>query len=287
MKNCLTLLALCSLSLFAQTAKPVLTIGGEAITTEQYNAIIEALPQQFQTQARSNKRAFVEQLIQLKMLAAEADKQKLDQQDKVKNQLSFSRVSILANAMFHTMEENLKIDDAAIEKYYNDHKGEYEVVKAHHILVHTKGAPGAPPPSGRPELGDDEALARAQELRKRVVGGEDFLAVARTDSDDSSASQGGDLGEFGRGMMVPPFEQAAFGAKVGEISEPVRSPFGFHIIRVDSHITKPLAEVRQTIEGKLRPDLARQALETMRKTTKVEIDDAFFGPAPDAPGATK
>ena len=75
--------------------------------------------------------------------------------------------------MFQSIEDNAKVDDAAIEKYYNDHKAEYDVVKARHILVHVKGAPG-PAPNGKPELSDAEALDKAKAIRDRLVKGRRF-----------------------------------------------------------------------------------------------------------------
>jgi parvulin-like peptidyl-prolyl isomerase len=86
-------------------------------------------------------------------------------------------------------------------------------------------------------------------------------------------------------MMVPPFEQAAFSLKVGEISEPVKSPFGYHIIVVEEHKSKALADVKDDIEKSLRPEMARKALEDLRAKTTVNIDDGFFGPAPAPPPA--
>lgn len=265
----------------------VLTIGDEKITQAEFDAVIDAMPQQLQAQARgAGKRQFAEQYVQIKVLAAEAERQKLADQAKVKNQLAFSRVSVLASDMFQQISESTKVDEAAIQNYYDSHKTEFESVKAHHILVHVKGAPGPPPGGGKPELDDDTALAKAKALKSRIAAGETFEEVAAKESDDSSASKGGDLGDFGHGMMVPPFEQAAFLAKVGEVTDPVRSPFGYHLIRVDEHSTRSLAEVKGQIEAKLRPDAARQRVEAIAKAAKVTMDESYFGPAP-APAALK
>ena len=139
---------------------------------------------------------------------------------------------------------------------------------------------------GKPELTEDEALARAKDLRAKLLAGADFATLAKAESDDTgSGAQGGDLGEFKKGMMVPPFEEAAFAAKVGEVTEPVRTPFGYHLIKVESHVTKSLAEARSDIEKKVRPDIARASVENLRKGATVEMDEGFFGPPAPVPGA--
>jgi parvulin-like peptidyl-prolyl isomerase len=216
----------------------------------------------------------------VKVLSQEAEKRKIDQEPKVKEEVAFQRENLLAQAMFLNLQGSAKLDDAAVEKYYNDHKNDYEILKARHILIRVKGAPMQAIP-GKPELTDEEALAKATEIRKRLVGGADFATVAKAESDDSgSAAQGGDLGEFRKGMMVPPFEAAALAAKVNEITEPVKTPFGYHLIKVESHTTKPMAEVRPEIEKTIRPEMARSSVETLRKGAAVHMDDGFFGPAP-------
>jgi parvulin-like peptidyl-prolyl isomerase len=185
--------------------------------------------------------------------------------------------------MFENLQSTVKVDDAAVEKYFNEHKSEFEVVKARHILIRVKGAP-MQAIAGKPELTDEEALAKAQAIRKRILGGEDFATVAKAESDDAgSGAQGGDLGEFRKGMMVPPFETAAFAAKVGELTEPVKTPFGYHVIKVETHTTKSLADARPDIEKKLRPELASQSVAALRNSTTVQLDDSFFGPAAPSP----
>lgn len=272
----------------ADPNKVVLTIGSEKITEAQYDEIVNTIPQQYQAYARGpGKRAFAEQIVQVKLLSQEAEKKKLDQDPKVRDSIQFQRQNLLAQAMFQAMQQNVKVDDAAIEKYYNEHKQDYETLKARHILIRVKGAPMQPTP-GKPELSDEEALAKAKEIRAKLVAGGDFAALAKAESDDTgSGANGGDLGEFKKGMMVPPFEDAAFAAKVGEITEPVKTPFGYHLIQVQAHTAKSPAEAKSDIEKKLRPDIARTEIENLRKDASVQMDDAFFGPPQPAgvPGA--
>lgn len=300
-KFCAAILALSAIpALIAQTPAPaaagtpaalanpdkvVLTIGTTKITAAQYDELVNSLPAQYQTFARgAGKRQFAEQLVQLKLLSTEAEKRKIDQQPKLQRDLAFQRENILAGAMFQSLQDSVTVDDAAVKKYYDEHKTDYETVKAKHILIRVKGAP-MQAPADKPELTEEQALAKAQDIRKRLVAGEDFAKLAQAESDDSgSGAQGGDLGEFKKGMMVPPFEEAAFAAKVNEITQPVKSPFGYHVIKVEAHETKSLASAKGEIETKLRPDIARQQVDAIRKAATVQMDDTFFGP-PEAPGA--
>lgn len=267
----------------------VITIGDEKITAAQYDELVNSLPDQYQQFARgAGKRQFAENIVQLKLLSKEAEKRKLDQTPKVQGQLNFQRQNILAQVMFQDLQNTVKVDDAAVQKYYDDHKSEYEGLKARHILIRVAGAP-MPAAPGKKELTDEEALAKATAIKKQLDGGADFAELAKKESDDTqSGAQGGDLGSFKKGMMVPPFEQAAFALPVGKISDPVKTPFGYHIIRVDAKENKTLAEVRPEIEKKIRPEAARKEVDAMRESARVVLNDGYFGPAqPTPPGPAK
>lgn len=101
-------------------------------------------------------------------------------------------------------------------------------IGARHILISHADAQRAPDDITRTR---EEARARAAEVAERVQGGESWDALHAEYSDERGGPGGGDLGTFGRGRMVPAFERAAFGLEVGEISDPVESPFGFHVIQ--------------------------------------------------------
>jgi peptidyl-prolyl cis-trans isomerase C len=123
-------------------------------------------------------------------------------------------------------------DDA--KKYYDEHPDEFQIpeqVRASHILISTEPTDL----NGDPNQVKAQARAKAEALLKQVKEGADFAAVAKENSACPSSAQGGDLGKFGRDSMVKPFEEAAFGLKVGEISEVVETQFGYHIIKVTEH----------------------------------------------------
>jgi parvulin-like peptidyl-prolyl isomerase len=135
-------------------------------------------------------------------------------------------------------------------------------------------------------------LTKAQDLKKRIQGGEDFAKIAEKESDDAgSGSRGGELGTFRRGQTVPSFEQAAFSMKPGEISDPVKSQFGYHIIRVDSKETPSFESMKSEVEAKLAPEEAQKAVEAVMSKTTVALDPEYFPasltkkPQAPAPGA--
>ncbi len=262
----------------------VISIGEERITVAQFEALINSLPEQYRAMARGPaKRQFAEQLVAIKTLAQEARKRKLDQSESYRRQLAFQEENLLAGALFQNLTDSIQVDEAAARNYYEQHKGEYESVKARHVLVRFKGSP-VPLKQGREELTEEQALARVQELRKRLLAGEDFAAVAKAESDDAtSAGNGGDLGNFRRGQMVPAFDAAVFSLPLRQISEPVKTQFGFHLIRVEDRSAQSFEEVRGDVDKKVRPEAVKAELENLRRAAKITLDENFFGAAPPMP----
>ena len=260
----------------------VLTIGQRHLTAQEYEVLIKTLvPVDQQASALgAGRRIFAQRLVAMFVLADEAVKQNLDKRPDIAVQLLFQRENLLETAMFKQMVQAAVVPDADVQAYYDAHQTDFATVTARHILIRMKGSPMAALP-GKPELSDDEARAKAESIRKRIVAGEDFATLAKQESDDSAtAIKGGELGEFRHGQMVPPFEQAAFALKPGDISEPVRSPFGYHIIQVESHSVKSLADAKADILAQLKPSVARKEGQALLTQTPYTIDDAFFGPAP-------
>ncbi len=263
--------------------KVVLTVGDQKITAGEFNAFIADLPPQYQAMAQgSGKRLIADDLVKLKLMAATARSQNLENDPKVKRQLSLMQEQVLASALQEQLTKS--VDEAAERKYYDDHKADYETLTARHILIRTPGS-RVPLGEGKKELTDDQAKTKASDVRKRVAGGEDFAAVAKAESDDvGSGAEGGNLGTFGHGQMVKPFEDVAFALKDGEISQPVKTQFGYHVIQAQSRKAKGFEEARQEIQRKLVSEKLEKTVEDLKKTNKTEMDEAFFGPpAPPQP----
>ena len=257
----------------------VMTVGDLKITAAQFDRIIDALSPQYRPIARGRgRRQFAENLVRILALAQEGRARKLDQSEAFKAQANFAADNVLASMITEDINKNIKVEEADLQKYYADHKADYEQIRARHILIRAQGSP-APVKPGQKDLSDAEALAKAQEIRKRLEGGADFAAIANQESDDTSANNGGDLGFFHRGQMVPSFEEAAFALKPGEMSQPVKTQFGYHIIKVEATEVKPFDDLKSDIEGSLRPELVRKAVEQIQKKSPPVLDNEFFGPA--------
>ena len=253
----------------------VLTVGSEKITKSQFEQIIATIPPQ-QRAAMSTpagRKKLAENISDLLTLAHEARARKLDQTFKVQLQID----QALAQDLYQQLAETTPTDDAAMHAYYDQHKQEYDQVKAKHILVRFKGSQVPLKPNEK-DLTEEEALAKAKDLRAKIVAGADFNKLAEAESDDAgTAPHGGDLGAFGKGRMVAPFEQAAFAAEPGKITEPVKSPFGYHLILVESHTAKPFAEAKPEIEQKVKPEIAKKGLDDLKKKTTITFDETYFG----------
>jgi peptidyl-prolyl cis-trans isomerase C len=281
--------ALLSVSLWGQQAVPataavadpvVITVGSEKITQSMFEEIISTLPAQQQAQLKTPeaRRSLAEQIAELKVMAQEAKARKLDQSASVKARIALQSDQILANAVYQDLTAT-NPDDAALQAYYAAHKGDWDEVKARHILIRMQGS-RVPVREGHKDLTDEEALAKAKEVRAKIVAGAKFEEVAKTESDDvGSGENGGDLGTFGQGQMIPEFDDVVFKAPLGQITEPIKTAYGYHLILVEERKSKPFDDARAEIEQKIRPDLGQKAIEALKTKTTVVYDPAYFGNA--------
>jgi peptidyl-prolyl cis-trans isomerase C len=264
----------------AQADPIVIAAGDIAIRQSEFESALKTLPAEYQQYASGpGKRQFADDYLRMKMLAAEGTKAGLDKDPSVLRQLALMRENLIAQAQLEKIETGITVSDADLQKTYEAQKAQYEKVKARHILIAFKGSPAAQ--AGKPELTEEQAKAKADEIRAKIVAGGSFEELAQKESDDvGSGARGGDLGEFGRGQMVPEFEKAAFEAKVGDVTPVVRTQFGFHIIKVDEHGSTAFDEVRPTLERTEKQTRVQATLDQMKTNAKATFNDAYFGAAP-------
>lgn len=264
----------------------IIAAGNVAIRQSEFEGAMKSLPAEYQQflSTPAGKRQFADEYLRMKMLAADGLKAGLDKDPDVVRQLELMRENLVANAQIQRMEKGITLSDEELQKKYEAEKKNYEQVSARHILIAFKGSPAAQ--QGKPELTEEQARAKAEELRKAIIAGSaKFEDVAKKESDDTgSGANGGDLSSFNRGQMVPEFEKAAFEGKVGEITEPVRTQYGYHIIRVDKHDYTPFEQVRTLLERNERQAKMTAMLDAMKTTAKPTFDARYF-PAAEAPTA--
>jgi peptidyl-prolyl cis-trans isomerase D len=166
------------------------------------------------------------------------------------------------------VRQKLSVTPAEVETYYKDNLQQYqtpEQVRASHILLKTEGKDAA------------AVQKQAEEILKQVKSGADFAALAKKHSeDDGSKANGGDLDYFGRGRMVPEFENAAFSMQPGQVSDLVKTQYGFHIIKVVDKkpaTTRSLDEVRGEITEQLQFQKSQDAVQTQARSADEQIDD--------------
>jgi peptidyl-prolyl cis-trans isomerase C len=190
------------------------------------------------------------------LLTQAAEAKKISDTDEFKQQLEFTRKKLLMARLLDVEAKNASTE-AAMRKIYDDATKQMkpeEEVHARHILVET----------------EEEAKTLQEELQK----GADFAELAKSKSKDpGAAAEGGDLGFFSKDQMVPEFAEAAFKLEKGQTSDPVKSPFGWHIIRVDEKRVRPLPDYEQ-VKPQLESFVGRKAqsdyLAKLREGAKIE-----------------
>lgn len=249
-------LALSAVACGADSGDKVLArVGSDDITEAEVLEFIQPFGQQAVMLYASSegRKMILDDVISMRLYALDAEDSKLDQTPEVQSQLRGARRAILAQAAMRNAIRDLTVSDDEARKFYDDNPAMFknpERVHARHILV-----------SG------DEALAKVQDELK---AGKSFDVVAKEYSiDPGSAANGGDLGEFPRGMMVPEFEKAAFElVNPGDVSEPVKTQFGWHIIKLEEHIpesTIPFEQVKARVIQELRDQKTQATLQDRAK----------------------
>ena len=240
--------------------KVVATVNGHAIS-EADLALAEAeignelgnLPES------TRRRVLVEFMIENQLFAEAAEAEKLGSGADFDKRMAFWRQRALRDTYFEKTVKASIGEDAARAIYEDKVKqlNPEDEVQARHILV----------------ASEDEA----NKLIARIAAGEDFAQLAKENSGDAgSKTQGGMLGYFGKGQMVPQFEDAAFALQKGEVSKPVQSQFGWHVIKVEDRRQKPppsFDEVKDRLIGSMVQSKAQNIASELRGKAKIEYVD--------------
>ncbi len=242
----------------------VAKVGSVTITRDDVSRELKGLPEQIQRMFEGPEGAekFVDELVKKEMLYQEAKKKGFESNPDYQKKLEdFKKLTLISLLLEKEIEDKAKPSDKDVKDYYEKHKADLTAnnqIRASHILVKS----------------EDDAKKILDQLKK----GGDFAKIAKEKSiDTGSAKNGGDLGFFSRGQMVPEFEKAAFNLKEGEVSGPVKTQFGYHIIKVTGRKEGKVVEfdkVKDLLTQKVTAEKQKEAfdsyMEGLKKSYTVE-----------------
>lgn len=203
------------------------------------------------------RRVLLQYVLEAELMAEAAEKEKLNEAPTFADRVKYHERRALRDA-FYDSSIRAAVPEADAKKIFDEKIATVkpdQQVHARHILVETE--------------------AEAKDVIARLKKGEDFAKVAKEKSKDSNA-EGGDLGFFSRGQMLKPFEDAAFALEPGQISEPVHTQFGWHVIKVEEKRDAPLPtfdQVKEAIMAQLVQEKAQQIVTGLKDSAKIEIVD--------------
>lgn len=232
-------------------------VNGAPITDADVDAAIVAMgPRGENYNNPQGRKMVLDQLINKKLFLADAAKNLYEYDATFKAELARVKEDMLANFAIAKAVQDVKVTDDEAKAYYDENKASFvtgESVSASHILV--------------------DSEEKAKELLAKIKGGEiSFEDAARQNSSCPSSEQGGNLGEFTRGQMVPEFDEACFTMQVGEISEPVKTQFGYHLIKLNGKKESEaiaFEEIKEQIKNRLVSDKQQMAYQSKVNQLKI------------------
>lgn len=287
-------LAICATALFAcqskqdtaakpGSAKEVKTlaeVNGKNITSADFEREVKNLPDYLKAMAETpqGRKEMLDTMVIRELILQQATKDGIDKGKDIEDKLQDLKKRLIVEAFLKKkVETDSQLSDADLKKFYEQNIDKFkagEQVKASHILVKSE--------------------KEANDILAKIKAGGNFEELAKAHSVDSSAAKGGDLGWFGKGSMVPPFEKAAMALKEGQVSGVVKSDFGFHIIKLTGKRaagTRPFEEVKDQIKSALMPskqqEIFQKIKEDLKKNAKISIkEESAAGEAkkPEAKG---
>jgi parvulin-like peptidyl-prolyl isomerase len=269
----------------APVKRIVITVGNEQITATQVEEFIQALPPRYRAfYGGPGKHLLPQYIARTKILAAEAVKEKLEEQPEVARALEAARESILADAAQKHFEQSVTVSDPELQELYKKDKAQSQEVHIKHILIRTKDAPAEPDNPSHPALPEPEARKKLEDIRKRILAGADFAQMAKQYSeDDATAASGGDMGFIKYGQVVPPITDAAYSLEPGQVSDIITTPYGLEIIKVEEKHIRPFEEVRPALESELRRSKATELIQHVSEQYHVYFDKEYFSGQPAKP----
>jgi peptidyl-prolyl cis-trans isomerase C len=247
-------IGLVSLLAFSAFAEELANVNGVSITTDDYQKALASVPPQSKAQLANpdEKKRFVNMLVDREILTQEAKKAGMDKDPVFLGEVEQAKKEILVSMMAQKLNKE-KVTDEAIHSYFNKNIKDFQLIHAAHILVKTE--------------------EEAKKIKKELSSGGNFEELAKKYSTDTSnAQRGGDLGFFNRKQMVKPFADLAFTLKPNEMGGPVKTQFGFHLIKVLEVKNPKFEELTQENARAIRGEVLNSEIEKMKAAGKVKLN---------------
>ncbi len=237
----------------------IAVIGGYTLTKDKYNIILDYMRERHDYKlTEEQKKEFINFIINKKLMAMEARNRGYAEKKEIKVKYEWDFDDIVSHEFYEkNVEEKSGVSLSQARNYYKKNKEDFVEIKARHILVKNKGL--------------------AKNLYKRILAGEDFGELAEKYSqDETTKGSGGLLGFFSKGNMVREFEDAAFALSRGEVSGPVKTVFGYHIIKAEDKrkisFTESKDKILKMIEEKKKQVVFDRMIENLKKKYNVIIN---------------
>jgi peptidyl-prolyl cis-trans isomerase C len=259
---------------------------GTKFTMADFRKIFEALPPANQQMALRNREQWLHQWELLRKLTKMAEDAKLDQESPYKEALAYGRMNVLAEAQINAAINQVVVEPADIVKYYDSNKQKYTQVRVKAIYIaFNDDAASSSTSKGKKPLTEAEAKAKATKLLAAIKGGADYVKLVKEHSDDeTSRAKDGDFATLRSSDNIPDaFRAAVFALKKGEVSEPLKQPNGFYLLRAEEVTVRPLSEVRDEIYNELKNARSNDWLRGMDEGAKVQIVNPAFVSTTPAP----
>lgn len=284
----------------------VATVGDVKVTVDDVRKMLQNAPPQLSQFFRQNPQGFIQQMFLFQYLSEEGDKAKLGEKSPLKEELETQRKWVIANAEVNEQRDGYQVTADEINKFYAANQSRWQEAKIKAILVNFKPGTSSKGTSstdiaeaarkafenahtdtkGQPaskERSEEEAKTLATDLVKQLRSGADFSKLVEQYSDDAaSKAKGGDFDEIKATSAYPPeLKKAIFALKPGGISDPVRQPTGFYIIKMVETSVQPLNDVREPIVQELRQSHLNEWLKQLNARFQPKIQSPEFFMRPD------
>lgn len=263
----------------APNEKVVMRVNGDPVTEREFNDFLEQAPEQTRAFYNSpeGRPMLAQQLIKFKALEQEARRLGVASDAEAQTRIKEAAAQIMAA---YALQKMIKTpSDERVRAEFEKEKGQFSSVDLSHILIAFQGAQ-APPRPGHPQITLQQAMQKAQQIETKLKGGADFATLAKQESDDASAQAGGRIGEVTPAGLPPEVQQSVAALREGQVSAPVRSPYGIHIFKAGKKQTQSYEELKPMLIARLQRQDAQDAIARMEKTAKVDYDPKFFPTVP-------